>query len=180
MIVSETWSRGRRRSIACRGRDREQGPRRQEEDGGADRPCPSRLAARQDLKICEVTLASSETGGGRAGAGSGRRRRLPPASSVLARGLSHDKLWNAVAPSTPRFAYDHIASNGVYPGAPASFGVYLTRCSRAEMYQAPTPLFSIGSKVIRNTLCARRRGSLGTRLVYTMCATIDCIYSVPR
>ena len=33
----------------------------------------------------------------------------------------------------------------------ASFGVYLTRCSRAKM------LFSVGSKVIRNTLCARRR-----------------------
>ena len=42
VIVSETWSRGRRRSIACRGRDREQG-----QEKGA-RPPPSRLAARQD------------------------------------------------------------------------------------------------------------------------------------
>ena len=148
MIVSETWSRGRRRSIACRGRDREQGPRRQEEDGGADRPCPSRLAARQDLKICEVTLASSETGGGRPGQGLvGAAVFLLPPRSLLA--VSPTTSYGTPSPPTPRFAYDHIASNGVYPGAPASFGVYLTRCSRAEMYQAPTPLFSVGSKVIR-------------------------------
>ena len=85
-------SSGRRRSIACRRRNREQGPRK---DG---RPPPSRLAARQDLKICEVIRRL-----GVAGQGLRRRRRLTP---VLARGLSGlsgDNLWNAVAP------YSHVA-----------------------------------------------------------------------
>ena len=94
----------RRRSIACRGRDREQGPRRQEEDGGADQALPGRPpAAPQLAKITSHILqlnkswrAARRLGGGRAGPG--RRRRLPPASSVLVRGLSHDKLRNAVAP----------------------------------------------------------------------------------
>ena len=36
---------------------------------------------------------------------------------------------HSVAPPTPRFAYDHIAS----------FGVYLTRCSRAKMYIPGSP-----------------------------------------
>ena len=123
--------------------------------------------------------AARRPGDGRAGPG---RRRLPPAS-VLARGLTPAQTLRR-----PRFAYDNIASFGVYPELPASFGVYLTRCSRVKMYQAPAPdpyvtrgshvrvwgrdyqaptsLFSVGSKVIRNTLCARRRGSLGTRLSY--------------
>ena len=122
MIVSETWSRGRRRSIACRGRDREQGPRRQEEDGGADQALPGRPpAAPQLAKITSHILqlnkswrAARRLGGGRAGPG--RRRHLPSASSVLARGLSCDKLWNAVAP----YSTFRLRSNGVYPGAPAS------------------------------------------------------------
>ena len=105
-------------------------------------------------------MASSETAGGRPG-----RAWSAPSSSCL--GPCSRSLSSANTPS-PRLphAYDNIASFGVYPELPASFGVYLTRCSRAKMYQAPTPLFSVGSKVIRNKLCARRRGSLGTGLVY--------------
>ena len=50
---------------------------------------------------------------------------------------------------------------GCVPGRPAGAPLRrvvrcpLTRCSRAKMYQA---LFSVGSKVIRNTLCARMEG----------------------
>ena len=86
-------------------------------------------------------------GGGRAGPG---RRRLPPAS-VLARGLSPAQTLRRPAYSTFRLR------------SQVSTRSSLTRCSRAKMYQA---LFSVGSKVIRNTLCAWRRGpgSLGTRL----------------
>ena len=91
---------------------------------------------------------NSETAGGRAGQGLvGAAVFLLPPRSLLA--VSPATSYGTPSPPTPRFAYDHIASNGVYPGAPASFGVYLTRCSRAEMYQAPRPLFSVGSKVIR-------------------------------
>ena len=43
--------------------------------------------------------------------------------SLLAVSLPHK---HSVAPPTPRFAYDHIAS----------FGVYLTRCSRAKSHCA--------------------------------------------
>ena len=76
-------------------------------------------------------MASSETAG----------QGLVGAVFLLPRSLLAVTLprKHSVAPPTPRFAYDHIASFGVYSGAPASFSVYLTRCSRAKMYQAPFP-----------------------------------------
>ena len=148
MIVSETWSRGRRRSIACRGRDREQGPRRQEEDGGADQALPGRPpTAPQLAKITSHILQLNKSSRAARAAGQGLVGAaifLLPPRSLLA--VSPATSFGTPSPPTPRFAYDHIASNGAYPGAPASFGV---RCSRAEMYQAPRPLFSVGSKVIR-------------------------------
>ena len=69
MIVSETWSRGRRRSIACRRRDREQGPRRQEEDGGADQALPGRpQPSRSPHIFCsEINLGEQRDGWGAAG-----------------------------------------------------------------------------------------------------------------
>ena len=110
----------------------------------------------QVYKELPDVLSCGEQRDGRGAAGQGAVFLLP--RSLLAVSLPRK---HSVAPPTPRFAYEHIALFGVYPELPASFGVYLTRCSRAKMYQA---LFSVGSKVIRNTLCAWRRGSLGTRL----------------
>ena len=150
---------------------------------GPARPPPGRLAARHSsghpavpyipdsnkqnsvlMYYAAGILVSSETAG----------QGLVGAVFLLPRSLLAVSLTrkHSVAPPTPRFSYDNIASFGVYPELPASFGIYLTRCSRAKMYQAPTPLFSVGSKVIRNTLCARRRGSLGTRLVTLVQATM--------
>ena len=139
MIVSETWSRGRRRSIACRGRDREQGPRRQEEDGGADQALPGRPPAvsllakitSHILQLSKCWRAARRLGQGLVGAAV----FLLPPRSLLA--VSPATSYGTPSPPTPRFAYDHIASNGVYPGAPASFGVYLTLCSRTETYRLP-------------------------------------------
>ena len=170
MIVSETWSRGRRRSIACRGRDRGQGPRRQEEDGGADQALPGRPpAAPQLAKITSHILqlnkswrAGGRLGGGRAGPG--RRRRLPPASSVLVRGLSRDKLWNAVAP----YSTFRLRSHCVKRCLPRSSCVI--RCLPNTLLTCRNVPGSHSAFLCRVkghtlTLCARRRGSLGTRLL---------------
>ena len=119
MIVSETWSRGRgrRRSIACRGRDREQGPRRQEEDGGADQALPGRPPAVSLLtKITShiLQLSKSWRAARRLGQGLvGAAVFLLPPRSLLA--VSPATSYGTPSPPTPRFAYDHIASNGVYP-----------------------------------------------------------------
>ena len=133
MIVSETWSRGRRRSIACRGRDREQGPRRQEEDGGADQalqalpgrpPAVSLLAC----KICEVILASW----GAAGQGLvGAAVFLLPPRSLFAVSLA-TSYGNAVAPYSTFRLRSHCVKRCL-PEAPASFGVYFAhvpKCTR--------------------------------------------------
>ena len=153
-------------------------------------PQPSRCSPRSPHIFCKREQRV-RLGGGRAGPG--RRRRLPPASSVLARGLSGDKLWNAVARPTPRFAFDHIASNGVYPGAPASFGVNLTRCSRCEPQQTAQTINTSRAEMyapIRLSLSGQRsyayvmRGSQGTRLLTTSSAVnaivVDLNEILPR
>ena len=117
MIVSETWSRGRRRSIACRGRDREQGPRRQEEDGGADQALPGRPPTAPQL--AKITSHINKSSRAARAAGQGLVGATIFLRSLLA--VSPATSFGTPSPPTPRFAYDHIASNGVYPGAPASF-----------------------------------------------------------
>ena len=127
VIVSETWSR-RGDGVFARERDREQGPR-QEEDGADQalpgRP-PGRLAARHSsghpavLHIPHSNKQNSvlmyylgEQRDGRGAAGQG----LVGAVFLLPRSLLAVSLprKHSVAPPTPRFAYDHIASFGVYP-----------------------------------------------------------------
>ena len=68
--------------IACRGRDREQGPRRQEEDGGADQALPGRPPAVSLLtKITSHILQLSKSW--RAARRPGRAWSAPPSSSCL-------------------------------------------------------------------------------------------------
>ena len=129
----------------ARERDREQGPR-QEEDG-ADQALPGRppasprspqhnTLALSFVCCCQVykelpdVLSCGEQRDGRGAAGQG----LVGAVFLLPRSLLAVSLprKHSVAPPTSRFAYDNIASFGVYPEIPASFGVYLTRCSSSS------------------------------------------------
>ena len=147
------WSRGRRRSIACRQRDREQGPRGQEQDGGADQALLAKINS-HILQLNKSWRAARRLGGGRAGPG--RRHRLPLVSSVLARGLSGDKLWNAIAP----YSTFRLRSHCVKRCLPRSSCVI--RCLPNTLLtcrNAPPPLFSVGSKVIRLRYARRGGGA---------------------
>ena len=103
-------------------------------------------------------LASSETAGGRPG-----RAWSAPSSSCL--GPCSRSLSRANTPS-PRLLHVSLTitlrRSVSISGAPC-----VVRCLPNTLLtcqdvpgSAPTPLFSVGSKVIRNTLCARRRGSV--------------------
>ena len=88
------------------GREREQGPRRQEEDGGADQALPGRPPAVSLLaKITSHIFwrAARWLGQGLVGAAV----FLRPPRSLLA--VSPATSYRTPSPPTPRFAYDHIA-----------------------------------------------------------------------
>ena len=105
---------------------------------GPARPPPSRLAARQDLfscKICELILAS-------------RAWSAPPSCSCPLGPCSRSLWRQAMERRRPLLHISLTITLRQTVSTPELLRHSVKRCSRAEMYQAPPPLFSVGSKVI--------------------------------